>query len=79
MLEHNYRLLELEDFPVLLIANKIDLVRAKEKEEIEKFQKDNELIGYFETSCMTGINVIESFDFMADYIIKKYKKDYNLE
>ena len=71
--------LELEDFPVLLIANKIDLERVIKKEEIEKFQKDNELIGYFETSCVTGINVIESFDFMVDYIIKKHKKDYNLE
>ena len=67
--------LELEDFPVLLIANKIDLERNTEKEEIEKFQKDNELIGFFETSCKTGINVIESFNFMVDYLIKKHKKD----
>ena len=71
--------LELEDFPVLLIANKIDVGRVIEKEEIEKFQKDNELIGYFETSCKTGINVIESSYFMVDYILKKQKKDYNLE
>ncbi len=70
---------ELEDFPVLLIANKIDLKRVIEKEEIEKFQKDNKLIGYFEISCKTGINIIESFEFIVDYIIKKQKKDYNLE
>ena len=68
---------KLEDFPVLLIANKIDLDREIEKEEIEKFQKDNNLIGYFDVSCKTGINVIESFDFLVDYIIKKEKKKNN--
>ena len=68
---------ELEDFPVLLIANKIDLERKIEKEEIEKFEKDNKLIGHFEVSCKKGINVIESFDFLIDYIIKKEKEDYN--
>ena len=71
--------LELEDFPVLLIANKIDLERQVEKKEIEQFQKDNGLIGYFETSCLEGTNIIESFDFMADYLIKKEKNDYNLQ
>ena len=71
--------LELEDFPVLLIANKIDLERVIEEKEIEKFQKDNKLIGYFEISCKRCFNVIESFDFMIDYIIKKQKEDYNLE
>ena len=67
---------KLEDFPVLLIANKIDLKREIEKEEIEKFQKDNKLIGYFEVSCKEGINVIESFAFLVDYLIKKVKEDY---
>ena len=66
---------KLEDFPVLLIANKIDLKREIEKEEIEKFQKDNKLIGNFEVSCKEGINVIESFDFLVDYLIKKEIKN----
>ena len=68
---------ELDDFPVLLIANKIDLERVISTEEIEKFQKDNELIGFFEVSCKKMINVKESFDFLVDYIIKKEKEDYN--
>ena len=71
--------LELEDFPVLLIANKIDLKRSISKEEIEKFQKDNGLIGYFEVSCRDGYNVNDSFDFLIDYLIKKEKKDYNIQ
>ena len=63
--------LELYNYPVLLIANKIDLnnERVINKEDIEKFQKDNKLIGYFEVSCKNGINVKESFDFLVKYII----------
>ena len=70
--------LEVEDFPVLLIANKIDLERAVLKEEIEKFKNDNGLIGYFGISWLKGINVKESFDFLMDYIIKKEKQDSNI-
>ena len=64
---------DLETFPVLLIANKIDLFerREVEEEDIKRFQKDNHLIGYFEVSCMENINIKESFDFLVDYIIKK--------
>ena len=69
---------ELEDFPVLLIANKIDLGKIVENEEIEKFQKENQLIGYFEVSCKTGYNVIESFDFFMEYIIQKENEQRNI-
>ena len=69
---------ELEDFPVLLIANKIDLGKVVKNEEIEKFQKENQLIGYFEVSSKTGFNVIESFDYLVEYIIKKEKEERNI-
>ena len=66
---------ELYDYPVLLIANKIDLnnKRVINKEDIEKFQKDNKLIGYFEVSCKENINVKKSFNFLVNYINKKEK------
>ena len=69
----------LDYFPVLLIANKIDLEdkRVIEKELIEFFQIENQLIGYFEVSCKDGRNVIESLDFLIDYIIKKEKENNN--
>ena len=67
----------LDNYPVLLIANKIDneYERKIEKREIEDFVKNNNLIGYFEVSCITGVNVKESFDYLVDYIIKIKKKE----
>ena len=64
---------ELDDFPVLLIANKIDLPHTRMifEEEIKQFQKDNKLIGYFEVSCKENINVQNSFDFLVNFIYKK--------
>ena len=62
---------ELEEFPVLLVANKIDLVRKISKEEIQKFLDKNKFIGYFEVSSKTLQNVDESINFMANYIYNK--------
>ena len=71
---------ELDDFPVLLIANKIDLLdkRVIFEEEIRQFQKDNKLIGFFEVSCKDNFNVKESFNFLINYINKKEEKGINL-
>ena len=64
---------EFEDIPILLIANKIDLVDEREiyKEDIENFVKENSLIGYFEVSCKDGTNVKESFDFLIKFIYER--------
>ena len=66
----------LDNYPVLLIANKIDneYERKIEKREIEDFVKNNNLIGYFEVSCISGVNVIESFDYLVDYINQNKKQ-----
>ena len=66
----------LDYFPVLLIANKIDEKNKREieKREIDDFVKNNNLIGYFEVSCKTGVNVIESFDYLVDYINQNKKQ-----
>ena len=66
----------LDNYPVLLIANKIDEENKREieKREIEDFVKNNNLIGYFEVSCKTGVNVIESFDCLVDYINQNKKQ-----
>ena len=66
---------DLDIFPVLLIANKIDLNEKRQinAEEIREFQKQKKLIGYFEVSCKCGINVKESFDFLINYIIEREK------
>ena len=64
---------DLEIFPVLLVGNKADLEKNVDKEEIEKFVKINNLIGYFEVSSKTFLNVDDSFDFMFNYLYEKKK------
>ena len=68
--------LELDDIPILLIANKVDLINEKivSKKEIDKFIKENKLVGYFEISCVNGYNVSESLDFIIDHVNKVQKQ-----
>ena len=65
----------IENIPILLIGNKIDLYEKMDisEEEIRNFQHRNNLIDYFEVSCKNGINVKESFDFLAKYLFEKSK------
>ena len=67
---------ELENFPVLLIGNKSDLVINVDKNEIEKFLVKENFIGYFEVSCKNYKNVEESVNFMVNYVYKKDKKKF---
>ena len=64
---------ELEEFPVLLIGNKADLEKNVNKDDIDKYVKENNFIGYFEVSSKTLLNVDESVDFMLNYIYEKEK------
>ena len=64
---------ELEEFPVLLIANKIDLERKINKEEIQEFLGKYKFIGFLEVSSKTLQNVDESANFMINYIYHKEK------
>ena len=68
--------LELDGIPILLIANKVDLINEKivTKREIDKFIKENKLVGYFEISCVNGYNVPESLDFIIDHVNKAQKQ-----
>ena len=65
---------ELEDFPVLIIGNKIDKEKAVEEEEIKEFLKKDEFIGYYGVSSCEFTNVDESFNFMLNYISEKEKQ-----
>ena len=58
--------------PCLLIGNKIDLAQegwGKTKEEMDAFCKEFGFIGFYETSARQGTNVIESNEFLMNYII----------
>ena len=64
---------ELEEFPVLLIGNKVDLEKKVEQNDIERLLKTYNFINYFEVSSKTLLNVEESLNFIMNYICEKEK------
>ena len=64
---------ELEEFPVLLIGNKVDLEKKVDQNDIERLLKTYNFINYFEVSSKTLLNVEESLNFIMNYIKKKEK------
>ncbi len=53
--------------PIILLANKVDLVNERiiDTEMGMKFADEHRLVGYFETSALTGQNVEEAFLLLA--------------
>ena len=68
--------LELDEIPILLVANKVDLINEKivSKREVDRFMKDNKLVGYFEISCVNGYNVPECLDSIIEHVYKTKKQ-----
>ena len=64
---------ELEEFPVLLIGNKVDLEKKVDQNDIERLLKTYNFINYFEVSSKTLLNVEESLNFIMNYICEKEK------
>ena len=64
------------DKPIILIGNKLDLEekRCVAKEEGEEFAKKycDGGIKFYETSCLTGENVCEAINDLAEQIYKKF-------
>jgi small GTP-binding protein len=61
--------------PVLLFANKVDLIAEESynTSKIEKAVNKNKLLGYYITSAKTGQGVIEAFNAIIDELYEKYK------
>ena len=64
---------ELEEFPVLLIGNKVDLEKKVDQNDIERLLKTYNFINDFEVSSKTLLNVEESLNFIMNYICEKEK------
>ena len=63
--------------PCLLIENKRDLVKKKNKEDaliLMDFAKNNGFIGCYRTSAKTGKKVSESMEFLIKTIIKRMEQ-----
>ena len=56
------------DIPVILFANKIDLINEESmnKDYLEKLINDNNFTGYFITSAKTGKRVEDAFNFLIE-------------
>ncbi len=78
----------LESFPIILLANKIDLrdeaglVSTSKGEELAKnitikYYKDNWDVPFIETSAKDGINVKKAFTILADSVVK-FRTDIDL-
>ncbi len=64
------------DIPVVLFANKVDLVNENNLNELEiqKFVKEYNFLGYYITSAKTGQGVIEAFNAIIEKLYYKFKK-----
>ncbi|MFX1316380.1 MAG: Rab family GTPase [Promethearchaeota archaeon] len=64
------------NIPVVLFANKVDLVNQKNLNELEiqEIVKEYNFLGYYITSAKTGQGVIEAFNAIIEKLYYKYKK-----
>lgn len=64
------------DIPVVLFANKVDLVNENNLNELEiqEIVKEYNFLGYYITSAKTGQGVIDAFDAIIEKLYYKYKK-----
>jgi small GTP-binding protein len=56
------------DIPILLVGTKLDIVQVYQ-EHPHDFVEKHHLIGYMETSSKANINVTESFELIANYML----------
>jgi small GTP-binding protein len=58
--------------PVILIGTKADLdvARMVEEKEILEFVKTKDLIGYYETSAKSGLNIDKTIETLVEYIFQ---------
>ena len=69
------------DIPVVLFANKVDLVNQNNLNEleIEELVKEYNFLGYYITSAKTGQGVLEAFNAIIEKLYYKYKKLASIE
>ena len=70
-----------DDIPVLLFANKVDLVSKDKinKTEIQEIGKKYNIFNYYITSAKSGEGVIEAFNAIIEILYFKYKQLSNKE
>ncbi|KAJ3425585.1 ras-related protein rab-32 [Anaeramoeba flamelloides] len=75
-IDNQVRTIDDKPIPVILIANKIDLVDQenggwnKTEEEMKQYCNENNFIKCYKTSAKTAFNVQESIEYLSQYILK---------
>ena len=64
------------DIPIIIIANKADLVDETKLDNslIQEFVNEKKLLGFFITSVKNEKGVIEAFDTIIEALYNKFKK-----
>jgi small GTP-binding protein len=64
--------------PVLLFANKVDLledgISKERREELDQYCQENGFIGWYSTSAKDNIGINDAFNFLVDHILKNVQQ-----
>ena len=63
------------DLPIILVGNKLDLIKEEdlfnEEQEFKDFASKNNFVGSFRSSAKQNINIAEAMEFLVKYVITK--------
>eukprot|EP00039_Didymoeca_costata_P010038 m.134131 g.134131 ORF g.134131 m.134131 type:complete len:221 (-) comp14689_c0_seq2:2738-3400(-) len=68
-----------DSIPVVLLANKCDLVEegmAKDFEQMDKYCEEHGFVGWFKTSAKKNLNINQAMHFLIEKILEKETKPY---
>lgn len=71
-----------QPIPVVLLANKIDLAKeefAKNREQMDQFCKENNFVGWFETSAKDNVNIDKASAMLVQAILENVKHVQEIE
>jgi small GTP-binding protein len=65
-----------EDIPVVIFANKVDLIEKNnlDESEIQNLVENHHFLGFYKTSAKTGEGVIEAFNIIIEELYHRSKK-----
>ena len=71
-----------QPIPVVLLANKIDLAKeefAKNREQMDQFCRENNFVGWFETSAKDNVNIDKAAAMLVQAILENVKHVQEIE
>lgn len=71
-----------QPIPVVLLANKIDLAKeefAKNREQMDQFCRENNFVGWFETSAKDNVNIDKASAMLVQAILENVKHVQEIE